>query len=62
MLAMCAAPRALAQKPVMLDGLLIGYDLNLPDNPTIEQEIDAGQHQVEVLKSEDETLDSDREA
>ena len=60
---MAAAPApARAQKPVMLDGLMLGYDLDLPDNPTVEQQIDAGKHQVEVLKTEDETLDSDREA
>jgi predicted Zn-dependent protease len=61
MLAACAA-RALAQKPVMLDGMLLGYDLDLPDPPSIEQEIAAGNRQVEILKNDDETMDSDREA
>ncbi len=62
LLAISAPAPALVQKPVMLDGMLIGYDLDLPDNPTIQQQIDAGKKQVEILKNEDATLDSDREA
>jgi predicted Zn-dependent protease len=62
LLAMCAPAGALAQKPVMLDGMLLGYDLDLPDPPSIEQEVAAGKQQVEILRKDDATLDSDREA
>ena len=52
---------ALAQKPVMLDGMLLGYDLDLPDPPSIEQQIAAGKQQVEFLREQDQTLDSEGE-
>lgn len=52
---------ALAQKPVMLDGMLLGYGLDLPDPPSIEQQIAAGKQQVEFLRQQDQTLDSQGE-
>jgi len=49
---------AFAQKPVMLDGLLLGYDLDMPDDPSVAEQVAAGNHQIEVLRQEDQTLDS----
>ena len=51
----------LAQKPVMLDGMLLGYDLDLPDPPSVEQQIAAGKQQLEFLRQQDQTLDSQGE-
>ncbi len=53
---------AFAQKPVMLGPILLGYDLDLPENPTPEQQIKAGEKQIELFKHGDQTLDSDRDA
>src|SRR3981081_3637423 len=52
---------ALAQKPIMLDGMFLGYDLDLPDPPSIEQKIAAGKQQIEFLREQDQTLDSQGE-
>ncbi len=38
------------------------YDLDLPDNPAIEQQVEAGNKEVERLRKDDQTLDSDRDA
>ena len=56
-IALCAAS-AFAQKPVMLDGLFLGYDLDLPDPPNVAQQVAAGKQQIEFLRQEDQTLDS----
>lgn len=53
---------ALSHKPVFLGPLYLGTDLNLPDNPTVAEEVAAGKHQIELLKDGDLTLDHDREA
>jgi predicted Zn-dependent protease len=55
---LAASTSGLAQKPVMLDGYLLGYDLDMPDPPSVEQQIAAGKQQVEFLRQEDQTLDS----
>jgi predicted Zn-dependent protease len=52
---------AVAQKPVRLDGMLLGYGLDLPDPPSIEQQIAAGKQQLEFLRQQDQTLDSQGE-
>jgi predicted Zn-dependent protease len=49
-------------RPVMLGPLLLGYGLeNLPANPTIDQQIAAGGEQIEVLRRDEPTLDSNQE-
>ena len=58
---MLLSASAFAQKPVMLDGMLLGYDLDLPDPPSIEQQIAAGKQQLEFLRQQDQTLDSQGE-
>lgn len=50
------------RKPVYLGPMFLGYDLDdLPESPTIEQQIAAGERQVAALKERDHTLDSNRE-
>jgi predicted Zn-dependent protease len=52
-----------AQNVTRLGFFVLGYDLDsfLPDDPTIEQQIAAGQHQLAILKSDESSFDSNRE-
>ncbi len=60
---MFAAPQsALAHEPVVLGEMLIGWDIgDLPANPTIKEQIDAGQKQLVVIREDDSGLDSNQE-
>jgi hypothetical protein len=49
-------------QPVYLGRMLIGWDLeDLPENPSIAEQIDAGHKELAVEQSIDEGLDSNRE-
>jgi predicted Zn-dependent protease len=60
-----AAPRdaiGRESQPVYLGRMLIGWDLeDLPENPSIAEQIDAGHKELAVEQSIDEGLDSNRE-
>jgi predicted Zn-dependent protease len=62
-LAIAALPNsAAAHQPVMLGPMLLGYDLDdLPQNPSIAQQVDAGQKQLAVIREDNPTLDSNAE-
>ena len=62
-LSIAAMPRyAGAHQPVTLGPMFIGYDLeDLPENPSIAQQIDAGQKQLAVMREDNPTLDSNAE-
>jgi predicted Zn-dependent protease len=63
MLAIAGLPNsAAAHQPVTLGPMLLGYDLDdLPQNPSIEQQIDAGRRQLAVIREDNPTLDSNSE-
>ena len=50
---------AFAQRPIYLGPIFLGYDLDMPDNPSVEQQVAAGKKQIVYLRQEDATLDSD---
>jgi predicted Zn-dependent protease len=55
-------PSALCHDAVMLGDMLIGWDIaDLPANPSIQQQIDAGKKQLVVIRDDDSGLDSNRE-
>src|ERR1022692_4897820 len=58
-----AAPQpALCHDAVMLGEMLIGWDIaDLPANPSLQQQIDAGRKQLAVIKDDDSGLDSNQE-
>lgn len=55
-------PCAAAHQPVTLGPMLLGYDLDdLPENPSIDQQIEAGRKQLAVLREDNPTIDSNAE-
>ncbi len=51
-----------AQNVTRLGFFILGYDLeNLPADPTIAQQIAAGQHQLAILKNDEPSFDSNHE-
>ena len=51
-----------AQKITRVGFLILGYDLeDLPEDPTVKQQIEAGQHQIAILKSDEPSFDSNQE-
>jgi len=53
---------AAAHQPVTLGPLFLGYDIeDLPENPSIAQQVEAGQKQLAVIREDNPTLDSNRE-
>jgi len=65
LIALAIAPREAIGgelKPVFLGRMFMGWDLaDLPENPSIEQQIDAGRKQLAAERGIDEGLDSNRE-
>ena len=64
-IAMTLAPTAVSARdlqPVYLGRMLIGWDIeDMPENPSIEQQIEAGHKQLAVEQGIDQALDSNRE-
>ncbi len=59
LLTLASSTTAFAQRPINLGPIFLGYDLDMPDNPSIEQQIEGGKKQIVYMRQEDATLDSD---
>jgi predicted Zn-dependent protease len=52
-----------AQTVTRIGVIVLGYDLDalMPENPSVEQQIAAGQHQLAIIKSDEPSFDSNHE-
>ncbi len=62
LVSLVASSVARAQQITRVGFLILGYDLDsLPDDPTVQQQIEAGNHQIAIFKSDESSFDSNGE-